>query len=96
DEDSDAVISAVNTLSRRHLVLVASSRELALRQLGEQPVRSFDAALEVAATRHYLQHRRKAHDAARSAGAFVIDVEPQDLPAALVHRYLEIKRAGQL
>ncbi|MEM6793648.1 MAG: DUF58 domain-containing protein [Acidobacteriota bacterium] len=96
DEDDEEILSAVRTLSRRHVVLVASVRELTLRRLGDQPVRGFDSALEVAATRLYLEGRGRTHEALRSEGAFVLDVEPPELPASLVQNYLEIKRAGRL
>ena len=96
DEDAGEIVLAVRSLSRRHLVLVASVRELSLRHLSSQPVVGFESALEVSVTHLYLEARRRAHEAVRAAGAFIIDVEPQDLPASLVHRYLEIKRAGRL
>ncbi|MEM1178937.1 MAG: DUF58 domain-containing protein [Acidobacteriota bacterium] len=96
DEDAGEIVRAVQSLSRRHLVLVASIRERALRSMAQHPITGFDEALEVAAARLYLDHRRGAHEAVRAAGAFVLDVEPQELPASLVHRYLEIKRAGSL
>ena len=96
DEDSAEMIQAVRSLAQRHLVLVASVRERALRQMSEQRIGRFESALEVASTHLYLQHRHQAHEKLRSEGAFVLDVEPQDLPAALAHRYLEIKRAGRL
>lgn len=96
DEDEDELVPTLRLLRRRHLVLVASLRELALGRLRDQAVESFDAALEVAAAHRYLEARRRTHEAARSAGAFVLDVEPPDLPWSLVARYLDIKRAGQL
>ncbi|MEM9554842.1 MAG: DUF58 domain-containing protein [Acidobacteriota bacterium] len=96
DEDTDELLPALVSLRRRHLVLVASTRELALGRLRDQPMVDLDAALEVAAAHGYLEARRLAHERVRSTGAFVLDEEPQDLPLALVSRYLEIKRAGQL
>ena len=44
DEDDDELIPAIRTLRRRHLVLVASTRELALGRLRDQPVENFRAA----------------------------------------------------
>lgn len=96
DEDADDLMPAVQMLRRRHLVVVASTRELALAALRDQPVLGHRQALEVTAAHHYLQARTAAHQRIRSTGAFVLDVEPPVLPHALVARYLEIKRAGQL
>lgn len=96
DEDADELLSAVQTLRRRHLVVVASTRELALAALRDQPVVDHRSALEVTSAHHYLRARGEAHQRIRATGAFVLDVEPPVLPHALVARYLEIKRAGQL
>lgn len=96
DEDAEELLPAVQTLRRRHLVVVASTRELALAALRDQPVKGHREALEVTAAHHYLRARTEAHQRIRSTGAFVLDVEPPKLPHALVARYLEIKRAGQL
>lgn len=96
DEDADELLAAVQTLRRRHLVVVASTRELALAALRDQPVIDHRSALEVTSAHHYLRARGEAHQRIRATGAFVLDVEPSVLPHALVARYLEIKRAGQL
>jgi uncharacterized protein (DUF58 family) len=96
DEDAGELMPAVLALRRRHLVLVASLRELALGRLRDQPVSDHRSALEVTAAHHYLAARHKAHAAVRSAGALILDVEATSLPLALVARYLDIKRAGQL
>ncbi len=96
DEDTDEVLRTIHALRQRHLVLVASTRELALGALRAGDVSSHRAALDVSATHHYLAARSQAHAAVRAAGALVLDVEPPLLPSALAARYLDIKRAGQL
>ncbi|MDA8016787.1 MAG: DUF58 domain-containing protein [Thermoanaerobaculia bacterium] len=96
DEDAAELLAAVRMLRRRHLVVVASTRELALTALRDQLVEEHRSALEISAAHHYLRARTEAHERVRAAGAFVVDVEPPKLPHALVARYLEIKRAGQL
>ena len=40
--------------------------------------------------------RQRAHDALRQRGVHALDVEPAELPVALVNRYLDIKAAGVL
>lgn len=96
DEDAEEMLPALQTLRQRHLVVVASIREMALAAMRDQPVSGHPAALEVTAAHHYLAARHRAHRRVRATGAFVLDVEPPMLPHALVARYLEIKRAGQL
>ncbi len=96
DELTAELLPAIQVMRRRHLVLVASTRELALARLRDQPVTDHRAALAVSAAHLYLEARRGAHAAVRGAGAFILDVEPPELPLALVARYLDIKRAGQL
>ncbi len=96
DEFAAELLPAIQVLRRRHLVLVASTRELALARLRDQPVTDHRSALAVSAAHLYLAARRGAHAAVRGAGAFILDVEPPELPVALVARYLDIKRAGQL
>jgi uncharacterized protein (DUF58 family) len=96
DEDGDELIAAVNLLRKRHLVLVASLRETAVAALLAKPAADFEAALTVAAARHYFNARSRALDRLKRLGALVLDVEPAGLPVALVNRYLEIKRSGAL
>ncbi|MBL0030385.1 MAG: DUF58 domain-containing protein [Rhodanobacteraceae bacterium] len=96
DEDVEDLLGAVRQLRRRHVVIVASLREKALDQAREQEPKHFDDALLVGATALYLEDRRRAHDALRAHGASVLDVDSDALPAALVERYLAIKREGVL
>ena len=96
DEDEGELRPTLERISRRHLVLLASTRETSLARLRDQPVTGFEQALEVAAAHHYLEARRRAHEAALGSGAMVLDVEPRQLPWNLAARYLEIKRAGAL
>lgn len=96
DEDMDDVLAAAALLRRRHLVCIASLREDALDEaLAAEPA-DLPAALRSAATAQYLARRGQAHDALRSHGVLVLDVTSAQLPAALVERYLSIKRDGLL
>jgi uncharacterized protein (DUF58 family) len=96
DEDMDDVLAAVALLRRRHLVCIASLREAVLdRTLAQEPAELSDA-LRTAATAQYLAQRDAAHEALRSHGVTVLDVTCDQLPAALVEKYLSIKRDGLL
>jgi uncharacterized protein (DUF58 family) len=96
DEDDDTLMPALGLLRRRHLVLFASLRETVLGSTLSAPVRDLDGALTHAATADYLQARQASFNRLERAGAMLIDVEPQELPLALVNRYLEVKRSGAL
>ncbi len=96
DEDDDSLRPAIELLQRRHLVLVASLREGILRSGLTSPIRVLDDALAHAATAEYLERRRDAFARLTSQGINCLDVEPADLPMALVNRYGEMKRAGRL
>ncbi|MCR6663698.1 MAG: DUF58 domain-containing protein [Luteimonas sp.] len=96
DEDTEDLLAAVRMLQRRHLVVVASLRERALDDVLDRDVDDLPGALRAGATARYLQQRTAAHDALRSHRVMVLDVTSEQLPAALVERYLAIKRGGLL
>jgi uncharacterized protein (DUF58 family) len=96
DEDIEDLLTAVRLLQRQHLVCVASLREQALDQALEQPVESLEQAIGAGALARYLEERNRAHQSLRSEGVMVLDVTCAQLPAALVERYLAVKRGGLL
>ncbi|MEZ5455522.1 MAG: DUF58 domain-containing protein [Lysobacteraceae bacterium] len=96
DEDDDSLLPAIELLQRRHLVLLASLREGVLQQGLVNPIRALDDALAHAATAEYLERRREAFARLRGHGIHCVDVEPAELPMALVNQYTELKRAGIL
>ncbi len=96
DEDDDTLAPALALLQSRHLVLFASLREAILSRALTARVDSFDRAVTHAATADYLARRELAFRRIERGGAVAVDVEPDELPVALVNRYLDIKRAGRL
>jgi len=96
DEDDDTLLPALEMLRRRHLVLFASLRERILTAALSAAVHDFDSALSHAAAADYLRDRFASFRRLERRGAQLLDVEPQELPLALVNRYLEIKRSGIL
>jgi len=96
DEDIEDLLAAVRLMQRKHLVCVASLREQALDQTLERPVETLEQAIGAAALARYLEDRSRAHQALRSQGVMVLDVTCAQLPAALVERYLAVKREGLL
>jgi uncharacterized protein (DUF58 family) len=96
DEDDDTLVPALQVLRKRHLVLFASLRERVLNEALSAPVSDFDGALAHAAAADYLRGRFASFRRLERCGAQLLDVEPQELPLALVNRYLDIKRGGIL
>ncbi len=96
DEDAEELRPAIALLRQQHLVVLASLQEAALNQVAAQPVENFNDALRLTATDIYLEQRRLAHQALKHYGVVMLDVEPAQLPVALVNRYLDIKRSGSL
>ncbi len=96
DEDNAELLPALQLMRKRHLVLLASLQERIINDVLAEPIRHFDAALRNSATHLYLNERRRAHEAIKAYGVLSVDVEPEQLPVALVNRYLEIKRSGRL
>jgi uncharacterized protein (DUF58 family) len=96
DEDDDTLAPGLRLLQSRHLVLFASLREAILSRALAARVDGFDRALTHAATAEYLQRRELAFRRLERGGAVCLDVEPAELPIALVNRYLDIKRSGRL
>jgi len=96
DEDIEDLLAGVRLLQKRHLVCVASLRERALDQAMQAEVRDLPDAVRAGALAHYLEQRRVAHEKLRSHKVMVLDVDSEALPAALVERYLAVKRQGLL
>ena len=96
DEDIEDLLAAVRLLQKRHLVCVASLRERELDEAMDDDVRDLPAAIRAGAVARYLEQRTAAHEALRSHKVMTLDVASEDLPAALVERYLAVKRQGLL
>ncbi|GAB2511609.1 DUF58 domain-containing protein [Pseudoxanthomonas sangjuensis] len=96
DEDIEDLLAAVQLLKKRHLVCVASLREQAIDDALGDAVKDLSGAIRAGAVARYLEQRTAAHDALRSHRVMVLDVTAAELPAALVERYLAVKRDGLL
>jgi hypothetical protein len=79
-----------------HEVCVASLRERALDEAINEEVHDLPGAIRAAAVARYLEQSTAAHEALRSHRVMVLDVASEELPAALVERYLAVKRDGLL
>lgn len=96
DEQDEGLLSVLRLAQARHLVLLASLREQSLGTILEKTPQNTAAAVTTAATHYYLQARHQAHSKLSSAGVLYLDVEPQQLSASLINKYLDIKASGVL
>lgn len=95
DEDQDELRPAVALLRRRHRLLIVNLREPILDDVLEQPIHDLSQAQLYATTCHYRLRREGVQEELRQHGAIVLDVPPDRLPAAMVDRYLDLKRSGR-
>lgn len=96
DEDDAELRMAVSMLSRRHLVLVVSLREIALDQAAVDVGDTLESALRSASAMQYLTEREAMHEKLRREGVAVLDVTCNELSGRLIERYLAAKRDGRL
>lgn len=96
DDDAGELVPAVQSLRRRHLVLVADLRESVLDQLRQAPVADFEGAVRYAAGADLRARRTELHERLGQSGVHMLDVSPAELPVRLVNRYLDIKASGLL
>lgn len=96
DEDASELRPALKLLRSRHLVMVASLRERVLRELAQQPLVRPEDAVDAASALMFEQGRRDAFARVTGGDALSVDVEPSQLPAALVNRYHAVKKSGLL
>lgn len=96
DEDQAELLRAVQVLRRRHLVLVANLREAVLDAALAAPVGTASEALRFHAVHAYLEERSQRHERLKHLGGQVLDLRPDQMPAALLNAYGGIKASGKL
>lgn len=87
---------ALRLLRTRHLVLLASLREVVIAKLANQPIGTADAAIEVASAHLYEQSSRDAFMRLAAHDVLMLLTEPDRLGIELVNRYHALKRAGTI
>lgn len=96
DDDASELPLALAPLRKKHLVLFASLREPTLDAVLQEPADTLADALQLTAGHGFAEARRKTLEQVRGRGVQTLDILPAELPVALVNRYFDIKRAGQL
>jgi len=96
DEDAAELRPALRLLRTRHLVLLASLRERAHRQILQGASTRHEQAVLVAGSHLFEQARRDAFLRLVGNDPLAIDVEPAGLAVALVNHYHAVKKARLL
>lgn len=90
------VLGQMERLSPRHLPLFIALRDPSVVAMADQPVSAALDAYSRAMAARQLEQREAALAAMRSRGGLALDVLPQDLNAAVLNQYLEVKERALL
>ncbi len=96
NEDGESATNAFRRLSKKHVVLIADLQESDLRQALSAETSKINDAVQWFSAQSYQQERQRRHSLARANGALLLDVAPEQLSAALVTEYLDIKNRAVL
>ena len=95
-EDNDDLTSAIQLLSKHHVVTVASLRENLIDDCLSQEVNNFQQALNFTACHKHQCERKTVARNLRARGVSLIDTKPEQLHMHLVDEYFRVKRSGKL
>jgi uncharacterized protein (DUF58 family) len=90
------VIDGASQLMRRHLVIFVIMRQKELMQLAETRPETANQMYRRAAAQDLLHRRETLLARLRERGAMTIETNPQDMTAAVLNRYLEVKERAML
>jgi uncharacterized protein (DUF58 family) len=92
----DALLPALPTLGRHHLLMVAGVRDPDVVAWSREPPADAGAAYRNAAAVAELESRARVTARLRGLGATVVDAPPGDLAPRLADTYLDLKATGRL
>jgi uncharacterized protein (DUF58 family) len=93
---SETLLLQVGSLKNRHLPLVVTIRNPELDRLAHSKPATTRDAYRKAAAEALLSARHEALGELRRSGAVVLDVAADRASSAVVEKYVELKRRGQL
>jgi uncharacterized protein (DUF58 family) len=88
---ADLAAALVHALAHRHLAVAVWVRDTELEALVEGEVADDAGSYVRAAAAELVGWRERALAALRRRGALAVDVPPEAITSALIHRYLEVK-----
>ena len=95
-EDGKELVPALQVLSSKHLVLLASLKERSVADALSTQVGSFPDALKFLAAGRYVSERTEILRELGARGVMSLDSTAQEFAVGLANRYLDIKSAGRL
>ena len=95
EEDGQSLSWILKRIEKRHLLLMVSLREKESESLALRHPKGGEEALETAAAFSYLAARRELYATWEHSGLLTLETSAASLSAALVNRYLMVKRSGQ-
>jgi len=95
-EDEMELKTAVSSLKKHHLVMLANLKEQVLHDVLNEKVFEIGDALKFAETISYLQQRDKLHKTLAHDGVIAVDSLPSHLAVNMVNQYFDVKRSGRL
>jgi len=95
EEDAQSLSWILKRIEKRHLLLMVSLREKESESLALRRPKGGEEALETAAAFSYLAARRELYAKWEHSGLLTLETSAAALSAALVNRYLMVKRSGR-
>jgi uncharacterized protein (DUF58 family) len=88
--------AAMSMLAKRHVVVFAALQTPLLRRQLEEPIEEFLDVSRKSVVLRLLREREKALHSLDRSGVHVLDVEPRDLTAPLINKYVSLREANVL
>lgn len=95
-ETSRLPCTALQRLSRRHLVLFVALKTPALQEIIESPTATVLDGAEKSVTFRLLRDRSRALHVLQRSGVHVLDVEPKDVTVPLINRFVDLRQQNLL
>ena len=96
EEDGESLSWILRQIEKRHLLLLVSLKEKESEFLAARQPAGPEEALESAAAFSYLTSRRELYASWEHSGLLTMECSAGELSAALINRYLQVKRSGRL
>lgn len=96
ETEAKALTAAFGPMARRHLAVLARVSDPRLKELIHQPLDSLDDLYLRTGALMFREDKKRAESVLGAAGLHTLEAEPQDLAAALVSFYFEVKEKALL
>jgi uncharacterized protein (DUF58 family) len=91
-EDSDELREPLRKLRQKHVVVLASLREMGIGKMMDKDLTSFEDALGYLAAHDYAAEREAVLATLRADGIVTLDETAQQFPIALANAYLDTRQ----